>query len=70
MIYDNDKNDLYYISFQNSNPKLIHHNEIYSACASDTKELNISVYTPYPVAEKKGIKEEDRFVLSKVIYIR
>ncbi|MEI6312150.1 MAG: hypothetical protein WCP57_07830 [Bacteroidota bacterium] len=70
LIYDNDENDLYYISFENSTPKLIHNNEIYTATSMDTNTISISVYTPYPVAEKKGMKENDRIVITKNIEIR
>lgn len=65
--YDNEKNDLLYISFDYSPPQLIVKNKIYTAGSEDNISLNISVYTPLPVAESKGIDEKDRVVLSKQI---
>lgn len=60
-------NDLYYISIDYSAPKLMNDSTIYSGASEYNDFINISVYTPFPVGEKKGIKEEDRLVLSRRI---
>jgi hypothetical protein len=62
--YDNKNNDLLYVSF-NCYPRLINDSEIYSAYAEDSNSLSISIYTPWPEAQSKGIEEKDRIVLTK-----
>jgi hypothetical protein len=68
--YDNDKNDLFYVSFDYSPPKLINNNEIFTAYSKDNIFLNVSVYTPFPVGQSKGIDEKDRIVISKKIELQ
>ncbi|HMF72848.1 MAG TPA: hypothetical protein VK616_15325 [Flavitalea sp.] len=68
--YGNDKNDLLYGSFDYSPPRLINNNEIFTAYAEDNTFLNVSVYTPFPVGQSKGIHEKDRIVLSKQIELK
>lgn len=68
--YDNEENELYYVSFDYSAPQLIDKDKIYIASCEDNIFLNISVYTPFPVAERKGITEKDRIVLSKQIELK
>ncbi|HEX7847840.1 MAG TPA: hypothetical protein VF476_18700 [Chitinophagaceae bacterium] len=67
MKYDNEKNDLFYVSFDYSPPRLITNHEIFTAYAEDNTSLNISVYTPFPVGQSKGIEEKDRIVISKEV---
>ena len=68
--YDNDKNDLFYVSFDYSPPRLINNNEIFSAYSEDNIFLNIYVYTPFPVAQRKGIDEKNRIIISKKIELK
>jgi hypothetical protein len=70
MKYDNEKNDLFYVSFDYSTPRLINNSEIFAAYAEDNTNLNISVFTPFPVGKKKGIEEKDRIVISKQIELK
>ena len=58
-------NDLYYVSFDHSPPKLINDSLIYTGTSDNKNSLNISVYTPFPVGQRKGIDEKDRVVISK-----
>lgn len=68
--YDNAQNDLFYISFDYSAPRLINNDEIFAAYAEDNRMLTISVYTPYPVGQSKGIEEKDRIVITRLIELR
>jgi len=65
--YDNEKNDLFYVSFDGSAPRLINKNEIYAAYDEGNNTLEISIYTPFPVGQSKGITEKDRIVITKLI---
>jgi hypothetical protein len=68
--YDNEKNDLFYVSFDYSPPKLINNNKIFTAYSEDNTFLNISVYTPFLVAQNKGINEKDRIVIYRQIELK
>ncbi|NNV57400.1 hypothetical protein [Limnovirga soli] len=68
--YDNERNDLFYVSFDYSPPQLIDKNKIYTAYCEDNVFLDISIYTPFPVGQSKGIDEKDRIVLSKQIELK
>lgn len=68
MKYNNADNDLFYVSINHSSPKLITDNLIITTCPW-SNYFDIAVYTPYPVGQAKGIKKEDRLVLSKTIYL-
>lgn len=65
--YNRDTNDLYYISFDNSNPKLIKNGDTIAAYAENNRMLEITVYTPYPIAQSKGLSEKDRIVLTQEV---
>lgn len=68
-LYNKEKNDLYYISLDYSDPKQIRNNDTLAAyLGGDT--LTLSVYTPFPVAEKKGIREENRIVITKAVPLK
>lgn len=64
-VYNRDTNDLYYISFDSSNPKLIKNGDTIAAYAENNRRLEITVYTPYPIAQSKGLNEKDRIVLTQ-----
>lgn len=66
--YNNENNELLYLSINHSSPKLVVNNEIHQVYGQNDS-IDIAVYTPYPVAQKKGISEEDRIVISKAIPI-
>lgn len=68
--YNRDTNDLYYISFDNSAPRLIKNGDTIAACAENNRLLEITVYTPYPVAERKGLSEQDRIVLTQKVALQ
>lgn len=68
--YDNDKNDLFYVSFNYSPPRLINNTDLFTAYAEDNNFIDITVYTPYPVGQSKGIDEKDRIVISKNIELK
>jgi len=65
----NDKNDLLYVSFDYSYPRLIKNDEIIAAYAEDNSLLNIAVYTPFPVAKSRGIEEKDRVIISREVVL-
>ena len=65
--YANKQNELFYFSGNSSSPKLINDTTIYTVYSEDNTYLNLSVYTPFPVAESKGIAEKNRVVLSELI---
>jgi len=67
MKYDKENNDLFHVSFNQSSPKLIENNEIYSAYVEDNNFVNISVYIPFTVAHNNGISEINRTVISRQI---
>lgn len=69
MKYDKEDNALFYVSFNHSSPILIKDDQIIPAYAWDNN-MSIAVYTPYPVGQEKGIKEEDRIVVSKTIKLK
>jgi len=61
-------NDLLYFSINNSQPVLISDGLIIPVFIN-TKEFNVILYTPYPIAQKKGISEEKRIRKTKTIQI-
>ncbi len=63
--YDNNANDLFYISFDYSSPKLLKNDLTIAAYAVDNSSLNITIYTPFPVGQEKGIEEKNRLSISK-----
>jgi hypothetical protein len=67
--YKKKDNDLYYLSFDNSQPILLKDSLIIPVF-SDKNQFDITLYTPYPVAQEKGISEEKRFLKTKTFYIR
>ncbi len=68
--YKYNQNELFYFSANGSSPKLISDTTLYSVyCEGDTY-MNISIYTPFPVAQSKGIPEKDRIVISKLVEIK
>lgn len=67
--YNKDTNDLYYLSFDNSPPLLVKDN-LLVPFFSRKSQFDITFYTPFPVAQEKGITEEKRFLKSKTVYIR
>lgn len=67
--YNKSTNDLYYLSFDNSPPLLVKDN-LLVPIFSEKSQFDITLYTPYPVAQEKGISEERRFLKSKTVYIR
>lgn len=69
ILFNKERNDLYYISFDNASPKLLSNKDVVAAYA-EGDSLIVSVYTPFSVAEKKGIREEDRIVLAKAVPLK
>lgn len=67
--YNQKTNDLYYLSFDNSPPMLVK-DSLLIPVFCDKSKIEITLYTPYPVAQKKEIPEEKRFLKNKTIYIR
>ena len=67
--YNQKENDLYYLSFDNSPPVLVK-DSLLIPIFIEKKQFEITLYTPYPVAQQKGIPEEKRFRKNKTIYIR
>lgn len=67
--YNKKQNDLYYLSFDNSQPILVK-DSLLVPFFTDKKQFDITLYTPYPVAQEKGISEEKRFLKSKIIYVQ
>lgn len=67
--YNKQQNDLYYLSFDNSQPILVK-DSLLIPVFSDKNHFDITLYTPYPVAQEKGISEDKRFLKSKTIFIR
>lgn len=67
--YNKSTNDLHYLSFDNSPPMLVKDSLLVPVFSNKT-QFDITLYTPYPVAQEKGISEEKRFLKSKTAYIR
>jgi hypothetical protein len=67
--YNKSTNKLYYLSFDNSPPVLVKDNLLVPVF-SDNNEFDITLFTPYQVAQDNGISEERRFLKSKTVYIR
>lgn len=67
--YNRSTNDLYYFSFDNLPPVLMK-DSLLIPVFSNQSQFSVTLYTPYPVAQKKGISEEKRFLKSKTAYIR
>jgi hypothetical protein len=67
--YNQSTNDLYYFSFDNSPPVLVR-DSLLIPVFSNKSQFDLTLYTPYPVAQEKGISEEKRFLKSKTAYIR
>jgi hypothetical protein len=61
--YNNRGNDLYYLSFDNSQP-ILAKDSLLIPVFIDKNQFDITLYTPYPVAQEKGIPEEKRFLKS------
>jgi hypothetical protein len=61
-------NDLFYVSVDHTPPVLIKNGLIFPVFI-DERNIGVSVYTPFPVGKEKGIKEEDRIVISKTFDI-
>jgi hypothetical protein len=67
--YDKKKNDLLYFSINNSPPVLIKDGILIPAFIKN-QEFNVTLYTPFPVAEDKKITEKERIHISKNIKIK
>lgn len=67
--YNQKANDLYYLSIDNSPPELVK-DSLLIPVFCDKSKFEITLYTPYPVAQEKDIPEEKRFLKTKTIYIR
>ena len=67
--YSQNTNDLYYLSFDNSPPVLLK-DSLLIPIFSNKSEFGITLYTPFPIAQEKGIAEEKRFLKTKTVYIR
>ena len=67
--YNKKGNDLYYLSFDNSPPILVK-DSLVIPVFSDKNQIDITIYTPFPIAQEKGISEEKRFLKTKTAYIR
>ncbi|MCO5241684.1 MAG: hypothetical protein M9904_16670 [Chitinophagaceae bacterium] len=67
--YNQKNNDLYYLSIDNSPPVLVRDSLLIPAFC-DTSKLEITLYTPYSVAQENHIPEEKRFLKTKTIYIK
>ncbi len=67
--YNKKNNDLYYLSFDNSPPVLVK-DSLLIPVFSDYSQFDITLYTPFPVAQEKGIPEEKRFLKTKTVYIQ
>lgn len=67
--YNRPKNDIYYIAFNYSPPTLIKNNLLIPVfIPADT--CQVWVYTPFPIAQQKGIAESARFVKSMTVRIQ
>lgn len=62
--YNRKENDIYYLSFNYSSPVLIRDSLIVPVFVN-SNEVKVTVYTPYPVGQEKGIPEEKRVVKSR-----
>lgn len=67
--YNQSTNDLYYFSFDNSPPVLVK-DSLLIPVFSKKSQFDVTLYTPYPVAQEKGISEEKRFLKSKTAHIQ
>jgi hypothetical protein len=67
--YNQIRNDLYYLSFDNSPPILVK-DSLLIPVFNKKNQIDITLYTPYPVAQEKGIPEERRFIKTKTAYIK
>lgn len=67
--YNQRANDLYYLSFDNSPPILVK-DSLLIPVFNNKNQFDITLYTPYPVAQEKGIPEERRFLKTKAVFIR
>jgi hypothetical protein len=67
--YNQKANDLYYLSFDNSPPILVKDSLIIPVFNNDN-QLAITLYTPYPIAQEKGIPEGKRFLKTKTAFIK
>ncbi|MBX9850280.1 MAG: hypothetical protein K2X86_00810 [Cytophagaceae bacterium] len=65
--FNKEKNDHLYISVNSSSPQLLKDNLEFSSVVS-SNFLEVFIYTPFPVAEEKGIKEKDRIVIKKIFW--
>lgn len=65
--YADEKNELFYISFDGSSPQLIKNDDIIPAWSITNNTMDITVYTPFDVAQKKGVSEKERLVITKHI---
>jgi hypothetical protein len=61
-------NELFYISVDACPPQLIQPNLVIPAFIYNN-QAEVTVYTPFTVAEQKGIPEEKRVVKSKILHI-
>lgn len=68
-IFNKKNNNLLYISINHSGPILIKDSLIIPIFINKN-QFDIAVYTPYPIAQEKGIKEEKRFHKMKTVIIK
>jgi hypothetical protein len=66
--YNQRANDLYYLSFDSSPPILVKDSLIIPVFNNDN-QIEITLYTPYPIAQEKGISEGKRFLQTKTAFI-
>lgn len=64
---EDNSDSLLYVSFNNEPPVLIENNMELTIYNENKDYLDVAVYTPYPVAKKKGISEDDRMMTRSVV---
>jgi hypothetical protein len=67
-ILNTTSNDVFYVSVDASPPLLIKPNLVFPVFIYEN-QAEITVYTPFPVAQQKGIPEEKRVVMTKTLRI-
>lgn len=67
IVIEDNSDSLLYVSFNNQSPVFIENNMEMTVFNENRDYLDVAVYTPFPVAEKKGISENDRLMTRSVV---